>query len=401
MSNRYFRNFRNAEASRQNTRRAAVFAASAAGADHPVTLSVSHYPEAVQSACRRGPSESTPSPRHSNTGGIDAFIRRQAASPEGAFVDWLHFTCKTSSFLNKTNCFDDYDIVLHFSTHLERILGFGVTEERKTGRFFYRQSFTLGNNWGLVCIGGQNDTVMVSLTGEGGMAAKKGWQHRLYKLLKTLDQPRITRVDLARDFFEGEYTVDQALADYHAGQFSLGARLPDVEQKGNWIKPNGKGRSLYVGNRASGKMVRVYEKGLQLGRGFSELRPKWNRVEGELHNQDREIPLDVLVYPGQYLAGMYPALAFISTRQTRIKTRKATAKVTYDAAIHTVRHQFGEYLYFMRQIEGSAEAVLDRLVRKGIPKRLDFSDHRHAWPSLKPRYVSFDQATALTFLGAA
>lgn len=327
-------------------------------------------------------------PPHSKTGGIEPFTRRQASSPDSAFVDWLHFTFRVTSLRRKGNCLNDHDVVLYLSTYLEPILGYGVTQQHKSRRFFYNEFYTLGDNWGLVCIGGQNDTVMVSVTGEGAMAAKEDWQRSLYEFLITLDRPRITRVDLARDFFNGEYTVDLALADYHAGAFGLGARMPDVEQRGNWIKPNGKGRSLYIGNRSSGKVLRVYEKGLQLGKGFSQRMPKWVRVEGELHNKDREIPLDVLLYPGQYLAGMYPALSFISATQTRVKTRKSTREVTYDAAVHILRHQYGKYLYVMRGVEGTEEAVLDLLIRVDVPKRLVVPDYRYSPPPLQRRAVT-------------
>lgn len=337
-------------------------------------------------------------PPDSNTGGIEPYQKRQAAS-DGAFVDWLNFTFKCTSF----NEISDHCIVLKLSGHLTEILGYGVTSQRPTGLNCYKSSYVLGNNWGFVCIGGQNDTAMVSITGAGCMAAKEGWEQRLFGFLPTLHRARITRIDLAHDFFEGDYTPDQALQDYHAGLFSLGARMPDIEQRGNWVKPNGKGRTLNIGNRTSGKMARIYEKGLQLGRGFSELFPNWVRVEGELHNLDREIPFDTLIFPGQYLAGLYPAFDFINSQQSRIHTKKSTVKVTYDAAVNTLKHQFGPLLNVMLAMEGSPESVLDRVVREGMPKRLNLAtmDHTNALPELEANQIDFDQALSLMLHGVS
>jgi DNA relaxase NicK len=50
-----------------------------------------------------------------------------------------------------------------------------------------------------------------------------------------------------------------------------------------------------VGKRKNGKLLRVYEKGKQLG---DESSP-WVRWELELHNRDRVIPWEVLLEPVQ------------------------------------------------------------------------------------------------------
>ncbi len=55
--------------------------------------------------------------------------------------------------------------------------------------------------------------------------------------------------------------------------------------------------------------MRIYEKGKQLG----DPESPWVRWELELHNTDREIPFDVLLQPGRYVAGAYPATAPLMT----------------------------------------------------------------------------------------
>ena len=91
--------------------------------------------------------------------------------------------------------------------------------------------------------------------------------------------------------------------------------------------------------------------------------------------------------------------SFISGQQTRIKTKKKTGKVQYDALVNTAKHQFGTLFYVMRAIEGSAEKTFERLVREGMPKRLNiaYMDYTNALPELEEEWVSADKAISLTF----
>ncbi|MFX7879297.1 replication initiation factor domain-containing protein, partial [Acinetobacter baumannii] len=67
------------------------------------------------------------------------------------------------------------------------------------------------------------------------------------------------------------------------GGFSCGNRMPNIEHKGNWKRPNGKGRTLMVGARESGKMLRLYEK----GRAEGDPNDNWQRAEVEFESIDR------------------------------------------------------------------------------------------------------------------
>lgn len=86
---------------------------------------------------------------------------------------------------------------------------------------------------------------------------------------------------------------------------AAGGRNPRFERR-NYDNPH-EGRTFYVGTRDSGKLCRVYEKGRQLG----DRNSKWVRIEVELHSTNREIPLEILLGCGDYLAGAYPALGWI------------------------------------------------------------------------------------------
>ncbi|MDO8933114.1 MAG: replication initiation factor domain-containing protein, partial [Rhodocyclaceae bacterium] len=140
----------------------------------------------------------------------------------------------------------DDQLIIEVSIYCESIFGFGITAKRDKGANFYHRSWELGEGLGMVCYGGQRDTVLISLSGEGCGAAKPGWENRLYQFLEhQAKRPRITRVDLAHDDFNGSrYSCDKAVADFDAGLFNAGGRTPDIEQRGNWKTHNGKGRTV-------------------------------------------------------------------------------------------------------------------------------------------------------------
>jgi len=114
-------------------------------------------------------------------------------------------------------------------------------------------------------------------------------------------------------------------------------------------------------------MIRIYEKGKQLGNPNSP----WVRWELELHNRDRVIPWDVIANPGHYVAGAYDATSWIDDTTCRIKTAKKTTRIAYDASVESARNSYGPLINVMFAHEGSAEKVIEKLIRDGAPKRLD------------------------------
>ena len=136
---------------------------------------------------------------------------------------------------------------------------------------------------------------------------------------------------------------------------------------------SGDGKTLYVGNRKSGKMLRIYEKGKQLGDKSSI----WVRAELELKDKDRVIPWDALVNPSHYLSAAYPCLNYLSAIQHKIKTISKSVTISLDAAIHHLRNMGGMLINVMMQKQGGdAFAVINELKRDGIPKRLsNFAAH--------------------------
>lgn len=302
-------------------------------------------------------------------GKVKQVLKRRGYGGNAAMVDWLNFTIGVETF-EDDDCTISPDTVLHeseklvpvtpdqlmicVSRRLKTILGFGISNILGYGQHFYQQSYTLGDGWGTVSIGGQNDTILVSISGSGLAAAKEGWELRLKTFLEQSARSRITRLDLAHDDYTGStYSVDRADEDHTNGLFNCGGRNPRCEYRGDWKNPDGKGRSFYVGNRKNGKFCRVYEKGRELGSPSSE----WVRIEVEFKSVDRVIPFDALIRPGEYLAAAYPAFGWITEHQERIETTQKETVAGVDRAINWLRHQAGAYVHHLVQLLGVDEFI--------------------------------------------
>jgi phage replication initiation protein len=314
-----------------------------------------------------------------------------------AFVDQVSFTAKCAHVPGFW--LTDHDFATLLSPILEEIFGFGVTSDRERGMNFYNSSFVLGDRWGFVCVGGQMDTFLVQLTGQGAIASRAGWEKRLHAFLSSIPSARITRVDLAHDDYSGKsYSPLQARDDYIAGKFTTKGRPPSCRQDGNWIFPDGSGLTFYVGKRENGKVLRVYEKGKQLAGSSDSPYPDWVRVEIELHNEGRSIPFDVLTNPGPYLAGSYPALEFLADESCRIATKQKALQVAFDSCTKMVKKQVGRYINAMMQVYGDSQKVVDMITRPGIPDRLIMPDWSESPPPLTPSpKISVDLAFDLAF----
>lgn len=284
---------------------------------------------------------------------------------DAAFIDGITFTInkKDIEHLCKTFCTDDAQYIENYSRLLIDVLGFGVYQKRPgKGRYFYQSYYTLGTEeaqYGTVHIGGQRDTVLVELTGTGCQAALEGWEKRLYDFLKPLSRAHITRVDCAHDFFNGEYTPQQAAEDHTNGLFTRHNARPKSECRGTaWREEDYTGRTFYVGTRYSSRLCRVYEKGRQLGCPESP----WVRFEVEFRKNDSVIPLEVLLAPGEFLTGAYPVCEnLFETPARRIDYAAKKLQHGFENKLAHAKKQVGRIVNFMRDIAGWDD---ERIVRE-------------------------------------
>ena len=240
---------------------------------------------------------------------VEVLLKR--GSSRAAFIDTLTIVFPESVFVRPDQLGTDEEIAGNASAVIAEIFGFGLLKQNSGGRNGYKVSYHMGTdieNYGFFAMGGarQNETVCLFLTGVGLTAALSGWETRLYNYLQDYaPTAKITRVDLAHDFLNGEYTPNQALSDWENGGYTSRYTKPIAEcVGGDWLEYRGTGKTLYIGSRKnSSRFVRIYEKGKQLGDSESP----WVRVELELHNRDIIIPHDVLINAGQFLTGAFPA----------------------------------------------------------------------------------------------
>ena len=265
-----------------------------------------------------------------------------------------------------------------------QFLDIGSVEQRR-GLFGFRYSARFGDGAGVLAWGGdsQRGKVFFSLMGKGcGMVNDWGG------LAQWLDVNRavIKRADVAYDDFDGKLlNIAWAIDQYRSDGFNAGGRRPSHTCMGDWLEGEAstKGRTLAIGNRASGKYARIYEKGKQLGSCSS----KWTRFEVEWRAQDRYIPYDILTRPGQYLAGAYPCLAVLEEQQSVIKTIAKGAQIAYDTAVENAKRAAGKIVNLMLDVLGGDYAgVVQSLIRDGYPARIDpYSYHVKRNPTMLDR----------------
>jgi phage replication initiation protein len=215
---------------------------------------------------------------------------------------------------------------------------------------------------GSLSMGGesQNGTCLVVLTGKGcGLVAD--W-HPIALMVVQL-KGKISRLDLACDFLNGEHTVDDAVAMLKKGEFVVRGRQPGSRLAGDWLDGM-RGRTLYIGSGKNGKMLRVYERGVMLG----DLSSPWVRYEVQFLNRDRVIPLDALINPDPYFAGAYPALAqMLPVAAIPISTKRKEAHIDLSHRLKHLKHSYGATIAEAMATTGASEQELVNLVSAATP----------------------------------
>lgn len=252
-----------------------------------------------------------------------------AAHQSGVVLDYLRFTMKRDAIPHSRGIpldTGDQDLARFFALQFARLLGFTLGIDRP-GRDYYEFTTTIENALGhevaSVSAGGegQRGTICLTLKGEGCTNAAHGWEKRVYAYFGEFS-PKLTRIDMARDFYDGEVTVDQVVGCYRDHAFSYQNRLPSYTQYGCWENYNGpaNSRTFQIGKRESGKVFRAYEKGHQ----FKIMDSLWLRCEVELRSTNRVIPWDAVIRPAEYFAGAYEFCAWACQHEIAVKVPTAT-----------------------------------------------------------------------------
>ena len=309
-----------------------------------------------------------------------------AKAQNGIVPDYFRFTIKrehipaTRKIPGDTN---DQDLARWFAHMFAQLLGFVVGVDRP-GRDYYEFTTTIDNEWGhevaSVSAGGetQRGSICFTIKGEGCTHALHGWEKRVHDYFAQF-LPTITRIDLAKDFFDGEVEIEELVHLYKCHEFSYRNRRPKFTTHGAWslgldaegLPMGGNSRTFQVGKRESGKLFRGYEKGHQ----FAMMESQWLRCEVELRNVNRVIPWDAVVSPAEYFAGAYPAMQLISNREqaTKIPTATKVGEASAQRCINWVKRVVAPTLLQITKIMPDHDwlegLVLDQVHRR-VPRSL-------------------------------
>ena len=274
-----------------------------------------------------------------------------------SFIDYLSFTYRPVSEEEPLS-----------ELQMELLNLFAVYPESweftKSGWYGYENKANLEGH-GLVAWGGssQRGTYHVEITGTG-CAKVFDWLD-VYHWGIT-NQVKITRVDIAHDDLEGHLVnIPNALKWHKDGLFNNGGRSPKIQSIDD--HGSGDGYTLNVGKRKNGRVIRIYEKGRQLG----DPDNPWCRAELETRSKDRKIPWDTVINPDRYLAGSCEAFSYLSTEQSRIKTLSKAKEITLDTMVKYCKVGYGQLINLLRLSGYSSEQIVDMLQREGIPKKLE------------------------------
>jgi phage replication initiation protein len=300
-------------------------------------------------------------------------------------IDSLRFTTKEMAFDPLRQCVTEFDFMDSMRHFLKTVFGFTTFEKQDKGRDFYLWSFIIGDKkcqLGAVSFGGdsQRGTVSIYLTGMGCLHALEGWEQRLYTILNQHKEigygPSLTRCDIAHDDIAGTIKVRQCPETYMAGGFDRLHNRPLANQAGNWIgdDPNGKGLTFYVGTRHSSQLLRVYEKGKQLGDSESE----WSRVEVQFSSHDRILPLEMLITPDEFLVAAYPVFAawfgHWSKLEAKTLIKKKSAEIVLEVLEFYHARSYGKLVNVWKRLGHSAEEIVTKILAgidpEQFPRRL-------------------------------
>jgi len=220
----------------------------------------------------------------------------------------------------------------------------------------------LGEHCGHIATGGNAETVHVNLSGQ---ACQRINMAALADALEPMDY-KIGRIDAAFDDLSGVYGSPAGAAiNFQYGGFTpaRGARSKKVlffDDMGS-----GAGSTFQLGDR-SGRLLRIYAKGQQLGDPLSP----WVRYEVQYMGAEFALTLDHLRSPGQLLT-QYPDLEFLPVDgegDPAMRVQRET-EISVDRVVNWLSTTCGAALTLLADSIG-ASMTCDLIANEKVPKRL-------------------------------
>lgn len=298
-----------------------------------------------------------------------------------------------------------YELAVQVCEALSDNKEFTIREQIGKGHDFYKYRWSIERN-GHECgwVGflassdamsqkAQADTLHVNLYGHACTFAQAGWREKMADLIEA-NSGKVTRCDLALDFFDGAPWRFEDLHDMHrAGDFDVKGKRPKCHVDGDWT--NGAERSYYVGSRSTGKETNLYEKGDQLyGR---EANNPWVRIETRWGNKSRDLPAEMLRRPDDFFAAasdwhaaqltiagaMYTAAKLPCHKQLPVESVSAEVSRNVRWALNTARQTMATLHKFM-DVETLVHLVdFDHVKKPGRLQKFSDSELRAAFSQIR------------------
>jgi phage replication initiation protein len=301
-------------------------------------------------------------------------LLKRTRKEQTVFHDWVSVTLGVRAYLlnNKRIILTDDDVARAVSYDLTQIFGegFAISIKNGYGMHFYKESYVIGQKWGIFCVGHRSDRMLISISGEGWLHAPDEAASRLYEWLCHIDQAggrvSISRIDLAVDIYENGPTHESFQEAYSRGDFVRQRRhlgtpdcWPHYQVFGCVHTKRGRDKGITdaIGVRTGDLYLRRYDKGKAEG----DPESTWVRVELEMKSKDTVIPLDILLRPEAYFC-QYPWLEMLQKSfAERITTRERRAEINVEDAKRIIKVQFGKYLRVLRELADSGDELLEEL----------------------------------------
>ena len=200
----------------------------------------------------------------------------------------------------------------------------------------------------------QANTIHANIFGSACTFAAHGWNQRVANIID-VHEAKLTRADLALDFFDGGIDMEQIKVDHENGLMNApnGQKLKP-NMVGNWTK-DGDSRSFYIGSKEAGKQTNIYEKGDQL---FGpSAGSHWVRIELRYGDKLRVLPSDVLRRPADFFAGASEWHNYQLQRSGQLVASEPV-KTTAKLAVQTIEAEVHRAIKWANQTAGPSLAML-------------------------------------------
>jgi DNA relaxase NicK len=269
-------------------------------------------------------------------------------------------------------------------------------EEGKDG-WMHRKNLLIAGDVviGNIDYGGEHQRGWVRCQISGsGCAWIREWEV-VERLPRFLEKATIKRVDIALTTYQGQVTHDLVIQAHESKQFGTGGRHPHrrvIDGSDPYA-----GKTIYIGNRASHKYGRCYQKGWELlqeypasvrqyiahsgskievdGVGYVDPALTY-RCEVELKDEDKkQVPWSaVFSERDQHFAGSYPFFAGLLPGVQALKVQplpEVSAKLALASAIDHCRRSYGATIRAVHMAYGGdAQRVLDMLMSEKPAEQL-------------------------------